>query len=78
MLDRAAREGSHRERHAARMRRHRKRQAAGSLSITTDFTPEETAKLCRLRYLGECELEDRDRIAAAIHALIANILTDEL
>lgn len=56
------------------MRRHRKRQAAGRLSVTTDFATEETAKLCRLRYLTECELEDRQRIAEAIHALIANIV----
>jgi hypothetical protein len=59
-----------------RQRRYRARQAVGWLSVTTDFSPEETAKLCRLRYLAECELEDRDRIAAAIHALIANIILD--
>ena len=62
--------------HRERMRRYRKRQAAGRLSITTEFSQEETAKLCQLRYLAECELEDRDRIAAAIHALIANIVTE--
>lgn len=74
MLDRPP---SRRERHAARMRRHRRRLATGCLSVTTDFAPEETAKLCQLRYLTVCELEDRDRIAEAIHSLIANIVTDE-
>jgi len=59
---------------AERIRRHRARQAAGHLSVTTDFTPAETAKLCRLRYLTECELEDRRPIAAAIHTLLAHIL----
>jgi hypothetical protein len=62
-----------RDGHRERMRRYRQRQAAGRLSIVTDFTPEETAKLCRLRYLRECELEDRARIAAALHALLGNI-----
>jgi hypothetical protein len=63
--------------HRERMRRHRQRQRAGCLSITTDFTPEETAKLCRLRYLTEHELEDRHRIAEAVHELLANIVIDE-
>ena len=68
--------GEARAAHRQRQRRYRARQAAGRLSITTDFTPEETAKLCRLRYLAECELEDRDRIAEALHALIANIMLE--
>jgi hypothetical protein len=55
---------------AIRMRRYRQRQATGCLSVTTDFSPEETAKLCRLRYLTECELEDRERIADALHVLL--------
>jgi hypothetical protein len=59
------------------MRRHRQRQRAGCLSITTDFTPEETAKLCRLRYLSEHELEDRQRIAEAVHALLQGIILDQ-
>ena len=62
---------------AARMQRYRERQRDGRLSITLDVTPEETDRLCRLHYLTDCELEDRDRIAAAIHALIANIVTDD-
>jgi hypothetical protein len=87
MLDRARRltEGlgtivptSKRERHAARMRRHRARQASGQVSVTTDFSPQEVHRLCSLGYLRESELEDRARIAAAIHALLANIVTDEM
>ena len=73
MLDRPQR-----ARHAARMRRHRRRQAAGLISVTSDFTPEETSRLCSLGYLSECELEDRAAIAAAVHALLANIVTDEM
>lgn len=68
----------HRARHRERMRRHRQRQRAGRLSITMDVTRDETAKLCRLRYLAEHELEDRQRIAEALHALLANILLDDL
>ena len=34
-----------------------------AFSITTDLTPEETARLERLGYLRDGELEDRDRIA---------------
>jgi hypothetical protein len=63
-----------RERHAARMRHYRKRQAAGHLSIATDFTPGEVDRLCRLHYLTECELEDRAAIADALHRLLANIV----
>jgi hypothetical protein len=59
---------------AARLRRYRQRQATGRLSVTVELTQEETAKLCRLRCLTECELEDRDRIAAAIHRLIDSII----
>ena len=63
--------------HRDRQRRYRLRQSIGRLSVTTEFTPEETARLCRLHYLAEHELEDRQRIAAAIHALLGNIVTDE-
>jgi signal transduction histidine kinase len=52
------------------------RLVTGRLSITTEFSQEETAKLHRLRYLTEGELEDRDRIAEAIHALLGNIADD--
>jgi hypothetical protein len=44
--------------------------------ITLELAPEETAKLCRLRYLDECQLEDRRRIADAVHALLANIIIE--
>ena len=50
--------------------------AAVTCSIVRHRVQEETSRLCRLGYLAECELENRDRIAAAIHALLANIITD--
>lgn len=65
-----------RQQHALRMRRYRRRQAAGSVSITTDLSIEETAKLCQLRYLSEAQVEDRQCVAEALHALIANITLD--
>ncbi len=65
-----------RARHRERMRRHRQRQRDGRRSVTTDFTLEETAKLCALHYLTECEVEDRQRIAEALHELLANIVLD--
>jgi hypothetical protein len=51
----------------ARQARYRRRQAAGRLFAGIEFTPGETAKLHRLGYLGDCQLEDREAIAAAIH-----------
>ena len=60
--------------HAARQRRYRRRQAMGRVVVTTEFTVEETAKLCRLEYLDEAHLEDREQIAAAIHALLAKLI----
>jgi hypothetical protein len=60
--------------HREAQRRYRRRQASGRVVVTLEFTPEETAKLHRLHYLAECELEDRARIAAALHLLLANIL----
>jgi hypothetical protein len=70
MLDRPP---SRRERHAEAMRRHRRRERNGVLMVTLPVTPEQTAKLAALRYLGECELENRARIAAAIGALIDGV-----
>jgi hypothetical protein len=54
------------------MRRYRQRQAAGDVVVTRGFTQAETAKLCRLGYLFEHELEDRAAIAEAIAAVIAD------
>jgi hypothetical protein len=65
-----------RARHAARMRHYRQRQAEGLLSITTDFSLEEVARLHRLHYLADHELEDRAAIARALHDLIGNIILD--
>jgi hypothetical protein len=61
-------------RHRERMRRYRQRQAAGDLVVTRRFTPAETAKLHRLGYLRECELEDRAAICEAVTALIADVV----
>jgi hypothetical protein len=63
-----------RAQHAAAMRRHRARERDGVVVVTLALTPDETAKLARLRYLEDHELEDRRAIAAAIRALIAGIL----
>lgn len=65
------------ERRAAlrlRQARYRERQATGDIVVTRQFTPAETAKLCRLGYLGEHELEDRAAIAEAITAVIADLV----
>ena len=44
------------------------------LVAPTEVTPEETAKLVRLRYLGEDAVEDRLAVAAALRLLLANII----
>jgi hypothetical protein len=62
--------------HRERMRRYRRRQAAGDVMVTRPFTPAETAKLLQLGYLREHELEDRVAIAEAVAAVIAD-LTDK-
>jgi hypothetical protein len=59
-----------------RQARYRRRQAAGHVVATLELTPAETGKLSALHYLSEAHLEDRRRIAEAIHALIANIVID--
>jgi hypothetical protein len=64
------------ERRAAvrrRQARYRARQVMGDIVVTRQFTPAETAKLCRLGYLGERELEDRTAIADAVTAVIADL-----
>jgi hypothetical protein len=63
-------------RHRERMRRYRQRQAAGDVVVTREFTPTETAKLHRLGYLREGELEDRVAIAEAIAAVIADLVDE--
>ena len=64
-----------RRQHAARrQRRYRARQRQRELVVTVALCPEETAKLSKLRYLSEAELEDRAAIADAIHLLLAHIL----
>lgn len=65
------------ERRAAtrrRQARYRERQAAGDIIVTRQFTPAETAKLCRLGYLAEHELEDRAALAEAVTAVIADLM----
>jgi hypothetical protein len=57
----------------ARQARYRERQATGDIVVSRQFTPAETAKLCRLGYLGEHELEDRRAISEAIGAVIADL-----
>jgi hypothetical protein len=59
--------------HCARQRRYLRRMELGLVSVTTDFTPEETGKLGRLNLLRDHQLEDRAAIAEALHALIASI-----
>jgi hypothetical protein len=41
--------------------------------VTVALTPDETAKLNRLRCLDLDKLEDREAIAAAIHLLLASV-----
>jgi hypothetical protein len=59
-----------------RQARYRWRQAAGRIVVTLELGPEETAKLHRLHYLQEFQLEDRRAIAGALRALLANILIE--
>ena len=61
------------EGHRARQRRYLRRMELGLVSVTTDFTPEETGKLARLNLLRDHELENRAAIAEALHGLIASI-----
>jgi hypothetical protein len=56
------------------MRRHRQRERNGVVVVTLAVTPEQTAKLAALHYLGESELENRKRIAAAIAAALDGII----
>jgi hypothetical protein len=55
------------------MRRFRRRERDGTVVVTLALEPVEVAKLCALRYLRDCEPEDRRAIAVAIKALIAGI-----
>jgi hypothetical protein len=61
------------ERPPSRQARYRRRQRAGEVMVTLSVSPEVTARLAQLGYLGEHELEDRAAIANAIVTLIANI-----
>jgi hypothetical protein len=63
-------------RHRARQRAYRQRQVAGSLMMTVELGPDDTAKLYWLGHLRDCELEDRRAIATAIRALLASIVMD--
>jgi hypothetical protein len=69
----ASRRQRQRERHAEAQRRHRRRGRDGTMMITLPITVEQVAKLYGLRYLGDCELEDRRRVAEAIIAMINSI-----
>jgi hypothetical protein len=60
--------------HAARQRRYRQRQRSHEIMVTIGFSPDETAKLNRLRCLDLDKLEDRAAIADAVHLLLAHIL----
>ena len=65
-----------RRKHRERQRRYLRRQEESHVSVTLDITPEETDKLSRLHYLPAGELENRKRIAEAIHALLAKIIIE--
>jgi hypothetical protein len=73
MLDRPPRRDRQREQHHERARRHRKRERDGVIMVTLPVTPEQSAKLHAPRYLADCELEDRARIAAAITGMLDGI-----
>ncbi len=59
--------------HRAAVRRHRRRERDGVVVVNLALDPDETAKLVALRYLRECELEDRAALAGAVKAMIASI-----
>jgi hypothetical protein len=43
-----------------------------------DISQRETEVLRRLGYLAERDLEQRDRIAQALHSLLANVILDDV
>jgi hypothetical protein len=76
VLDRPAdvsRETRKRAQHAAALRRARKRAKQGVMVVSVTPDPGHTAKLARLRYLGEHEVEDRRAVADAIIGMIDGI-----
>jgi hypothetical protein len=65
------------ERRAAlrdRQARYRERVEQGIIMITMAITPTETAKLAKLGYLTEYEVENREAVSEAIKALLADML----
>ena len=69
----AARAARRRQQHAAAQRRHRRRERQGVIMATIAITPEQTAKLAKLDYLDDVELENRHAIARAIAELLDSI-----
>ena len=65
-----------RQQHAAAQRRYRKREKNGVLQVKIPVSVEQVAKLHRLHYLRDHELEDRARIAEAISAVLDQIVVD--
>ena len=63
-----------RPRVAARDRkaRYRRRQRAGCAVYSVEAGPEVLDMLCRLTWLSEAELGDRDKVAAALGWLLAD------
>ena len=57
---------------AARKARYRRRQRAGCAVYSVEAGPEVLDMLCRLTWLSEAELGDRDKVAAALGWLLAD------
>jgi hypothetical protein len=62
-----------REQRRERQRRYRERQAAARVWVASEFSAEEIDKLHRLEYLALADLENPDRVADALHALLAKL-----
>jgi hypothetical protein len=73
MLERPSRRQRRRQHTRARQARYRERQQAGVVVIPFALTTAESATLHRLKYLDESELESRDALGRALHALLGNI-----
>lgn len=69
MLDRAA---SHRDRHAARMRRYRRRQGDGQMAVTVEVGAELVDLMVRTGWLEPRDCHERDEIARALTAMVAD------
>jgi hypothetical protein len=66
-------EGRRRRQTAERQRRYRQRQRGSEIVLMVSLSPEEVAKLVALHALDAHQVEDREAIGQALHALLGSI-----